>query len=72
MAATHIEVIKANEGANVYGIVDGDLLEVLKETPNFLFVKARDGGSRKEIKVSKQTKRACRWSNQRTSPTFNI
>jgi hypothetical protein len=74
MATTHVEVTKANGGAAVYGIADGDLLDVVSESPNFFIVKARNNrpNTSNTIKISKHTKRACRWSNPRTSPAFNV
>lgn len=66
---THIEVTAANRGTEVFGIQDGQLLTVLRETPCFFFVKSFAG---KELKVSKQTKRLCHWGNANTSPVFNI
>lgn len=69
MATTHIEVQAANKGAEVFGIEDGQLLKVSKETKDFFFAKSFSG---KEIKVSKKTKRACQWSNTSTAPVFNI
>ena len=69
MATTHIEVTKANRGANVFGLADGHLLKVEKETPCFFFVRSHTG---KQIKVSKHTKRACHWGNVATSPVFNV
>lgn len=69
MATTHIEVTKANKGAEVFGLGDGHLLKVEKETDCFFFVRSHTGH---QIKVSKQTKRACHWRNATTSPVFNI
>ena len=66
---THIEVTKANRGAEVFGLEDGQLLTVLRETPCFFFVKTFAG---REIKVSKQTKRLCHWASVSNSPIFNI
>jgi len=68
---THIEVISANRGAEVYGLSDGMLVKVIKETPKFFFLKApKDGHA--ELKVSKKTNRCCHWANQNSSPLFNI
>ena len=69
MATTHIEVTTANRGAEVFGLQDGHLLKVERETPKFFFVRSHTG---KAIKVSKTTKRACHWKNQATSPIFNV
>jgi len=66
--ATHIEVTQAKGGKN-FGIEDGSLLTVLKETKCFFFVKSHAG---KTFKVSKQTKRLCNWGNVNSSPVFNI
>lgn len=69
MNRTHIEVVKANNGANVFGMFDGQMLKIAKETEKFIFAEAWNG---KEIKVSKQTKLCCHWKNKSTSPLFNI
>lgn len=66
---SHIEVVSANHGVEIYDIKDGQLLKVTKETNNFFFVVSFTG---KEIKVSKNTKRACNWSKPSIAPTFNI
>lgn len=66
---THIEVTKANKGAEIFGLQDGHLLKVLKETTCFIFAVSHSG---KEIKISKKTKRCCYWSSKSTSPVFNV
>lgn len=66
---SHIEVIAANKGREVFGIEDGQCLKVVKETPAFFFVVSFTG---KEIKVSKSTGLAGHWSNKATSPVFNV
>lgn len=68
-ATTHIEVVAANKGAEIFGLQDGHLIKVEKETENFFFCVSHSG---KQIKVSKQTKRACSWRDQKTSPVFNV
>jgi hypothetical protein len=65
---THLEVIVAKEGS-MYGIEDGNLLRVEKETPCFFFVCTHNG---KVFKVSKKTKRIANWKRISTSPIFNI
>jgi hypothetical protein len=65
---THIEVIQAKGGKN-FGMEDGSLLTVLKETQCFFFIKSHSG---KTFKVSKHTKRLCNWGNVSSSPIFNI
>lgn len=69
MNRTHVEVSKANKGANVWNLFDGQMLKVLKETPKFVFVESWEG---KQIKISKHTKQCCYWSQKNTSPIFNI
>lgn len=66
---SHVEVIEANKGKEVFGIENGQLLTVTKETDKFVYLVSFTG---KEIKVSKQTRKACHWRNSSTSPTFNI
>ncbi len=69
MQATHIEVKLANSAAEVYGLFDGQILKVIKETPAFFFAATPDGT---ELKVSKKTKRCWYWSPLKISPVFNI
>jgi len=66
---THIEVIAANKGAEVFGLKDGQLLKVHHVTNCFIFARSFSG---QEIKISKQTKRACHWVSQSNSPVFNV
>lgn len=66
---THVEVVQANEGERVFGIKTGQLLMVLNVTPCFVFAKSFSG---REIKISKKTKRCCRWGTPSTSPVFDI
>jgi hypothetical protein len=65
---THIEVTQAKDGKR-FGIEDGHLLRVNKETKCFFFVTSHSGQS---LKISKQTKRLCYWSQTNTSPVFNV
>lgn len=66
---THIEVLMAKNGGAHLGLENGHLLQVESETKCFFFVKSHTG---RKLKVSKQTKRLCRWGNANTSPVFNI
>jgi hypothetical protein len=66
---THVEVLQANAGEQVFGIKTGQLLTVHQVTPCFIFAKSFSG---REIKISKKTKRACRWGSPSTSPVFNV
>lgn len=69
MPATHIEVSYAKDGSRVFGLQDGQLLQVERETDCFFYVKSFSGQT---IKVSKKTRRACNWKGAATSPVFNI
>lgn len=73
-ATTHIEVTKANKGAEVFGLADGMLVRVIKETPKFFFCEPRNASrnGHTQMKVSKTTRRLCLWSNKNTSPVFNV
>ena len=66
---THIEVVQAKKGAEVWGLKDGQLLPVHHDTECFIFAKSFGGN---EIKISKKTGRACHWRSASTSPVFNI
>jgi hypothetical protein len=65
---THIEVLDV-KGGSLLGIETGDLLNVVKETPCFFFVKTHSGRS---LKVSKRTRRLCYWRAVQSSPIFNL
>lgn len=69
MPTTHIEVTEAKHGQVIWGLQDGHLLTVEKETPCFFFVRSHAGH---KIKVSKKTMRPCYWKQSSTAPVFNI
>ena len=66
---THIEVTTANKGQEVWGLFDGQLLNVEHTSKCFIFAFAPN---KQIIKISKKTKRCCHWRTQSTSPVFNI
>lgn len=67
MPISHLEVIAPNS-ASAFGVVAGQLLAVVRETPCYFYVRTFSGGAL--IKVRKATGRAVGYSGN--GPVFNV